>query len=86
MSIMVNREDAVKAINKFIETKDMKDAATLFTYVCELKECNNQEAIKQTCNNPALISFLLPQTIELLMSILNINKITDKNNNLITVF
>ena len=83
---MVSRENCVSAINKFIESKSTNDAVILFKYLCELKEVNKPEAIEQVTNNPVLISFLLPKTIDLLTEILNINKITDKNNNLITVY
>ena len=87
MSIMVSREDCVSAINKFIESKSIKDAVTLFKYLCDIKNVlDKTEEIKAVCDNPMLISMLLPQTIEQLSIELKINKVTDKNNNLITVY
>ena len=87
MSIMVSREDCVKTINKFIETKNIKDAVVLFEYLCDIKNPpNKEEAMKAICSNPTVLSVVLPQTIEELSIELKINKISDKNNTLITVY
>lgn len=84
---MVSREDCVSAINKFIETKSIKDVVTLFKYLCDIKNVlDKTEEIDAICNNPMLISMLLQQTIEELSIELKINKVTDRNNNLITVY
>ena len=83
---MVSREDCVTTINDFLKTKDLKTAAILFNYLCELKGEKDNEAISAVTSNPTLLSFLLSQTLEALQQELKINKITDRNNNLISVF
>ena len=83
---MVNREDCITTINDFLKTKDLKHAVTLFTYLCELKGQAEAEEVELVCGNPTLLSFLLPQILNALQQELKINKITDRNNNLITVF
>lgn len=86
MNIMVSREDCISAINKFIRTKSIEDAATLFEHACALKEINQPEAIKQVTNSSPLLAYAIPRIIDFLIAFLNLNKVTDKNNNLITVF
>lgn len=83
---MVNREDCVKTINEFIKTKDLKNAATLFRYLCELKGEGGNYLVEEICAMPPLLSGLMRQTLETLEIELKINRITDKNNNLILVF
>lgn len=86
MNIMVSREECIATINDFLKTKDLKQVVTLFNYLCELKGQSNAEEVGLICGNPTLLSFLLPKILDSLMQELKINKITDRNNNLITVF
>ena len=83
---MVSREEAIDSINKFLETKSIDNAVILFKYLCDVKGMNEHPGLVQMCNNPALLSMYIGQTIEELMVALKINKITDKYNNLIIVF
>lgn len=83
---MVSREDGISAINKFIEKKDLKDAVTLFKYLCEIKGVSDKKEVEDINKNPTLLAFLVPQIIDALTIELNLNKITDKNNILITVY
>ena len=83
---MVSREDCVTTINDFLRTKDLKLAVTLFNYLCEIKEEKDTEKISAVAGNPGLLSFLLPKILDTLTQELRINKITDRNNNLISVF
>lgn len=83
---MVSREQCVAAINDFIEKKELKKAVTLFEYLCELKNETHTEEIQMVCSNPTLLSMLLPNILEELQKEFNINKITDRNNTLITVY
>ena len=87
MSIMVSREECVSAINKFIETKSIKDGVVLFKLLCDYKNVlDTKDEVEAICNSQMVLSMLLPQTIEQLSVDLKIKKITDRNNNLITVY
>ena len=83
---MVSREDCVTTINDFLKTKDLKTAVILFRYLCELKGEAENPLVDEICNMPPLLSELIRQTVEALQIELKINKITDRNNNLIFVF
>jgi len=82
---MVNREECVETINKFIETKNIELIVTLFEYLCELRDVTNREQIEAITKNPFLISELVPNVLEAIQREFKINGIT-KNNILITVF
>lgn len=84
---MVNREECVATINHFIATKELNDVLTLFTYMCDIKNVSyKEEAIRAVSNNPTLLAMIIDALIEALSYELHINKVTDKNNTLITVF
>ena len=83
---MVSREDCVTTINDFLKTKDLKTAAVLFRYLYELKGEAENPLVDEICNMTPLLSGLIRQTVETLQIELKINKITDRNNNLIFVF
>lgn len=87
MSTTVNREDCVTVINQFIKTTDINNAATLFKYLCEAKgKSDKTEAIQIVCSNSFLLSIIANPTIETLIAEFSINKVSDKNNNLILVY
>ena len=86
MNIMVSREEAIDSINKFLETKRIEDAVVLFKQLCDTEGLSDHPGLVQMCDNPALLTMYIVPTIEKLMVTLNINKITDKHNNLIIVF
>lgn len=84
---MVDKETCVRDINKFIQSKNINDAVVLLEYLCEIKETPNKgEAINQLISNPMLLSVLLPQTIEELERHFNLVRLSDKNNNIISVY
>ena len=86
MSIMVDKETCVEAINKFIATKSINDAAVLLEYLCEIKDLPNKEEALKTLSNPVLISMFMPRILEELEIAFNLVRLTDKNNTLILVY
>lgn len=87
MNIMVNREDCVKTIDEFIQKKNLKEALILVKYLSEIKGFEYKEdEVKTALSNPLLISAILEKTIFELEMSLSIHRISDKNNNLISVF
>ena len=64
----------------------LKTAAVLFRYLYELKGEAENPLVDEICNMTPLLSGLIRQTVETLQIELKINKITDRNNNLIFVF
>ena len=86
MSIMVDKETCVEAINKFIKSKSIKDAVILLNYLCEIKDLPNKEEAINTLNNPALISMLIPQILDELEKHFNLVRVTDKNNTVLLVY
>ena len=87
MSIMVDRDTVVDTINKFIVHKKIEYINTLFDYLCEIKQIpNKDESVKAVTGNPVIVSFIASKTLEELETHFNINRVTDKNNQLISVF
>lgn len=86
MNIMVNKEDCIVAINKFIRSKSINDAVILLEYLCDIKDLPNKQEVLDTLNNPALISMFIPRILEELEIELNLVRVTDKNSNLILVY
>ena len=87
MSIMVEREQVVTAINKFIHQNSLENAIVLVEYLCEVNEVpNKEETVKAVTVNPVIISLILEQVLEEFETKLNICRIVDKNNKLISVF
>ena len=84
---MVSREECVTAINKFIDSKDIKDVIVLYEYLCDIKNPPNREVgMKTFKSNPTLLSMFIPQLLAELESSLGINRIVNKNNTLIKVY
>lgn len=83
---MVDKETCVEAINKFIATKSINDAAVLLEYLCEIKDLPNKEEALKTLSNPVLISMFMPRILEELEIAFNLVRLTDKNNTLILVY
>ena len=83
---MVNKEDCIVAINKFIRSKSINDAVVLLEYLCDIKDLPNKQEALDTLNNPALISMFMPIILEKLEIELNLVRVTDKNSNLILVY
>ena len=87
MSIMVDRDTVVDAINKFIAYRQIEDIITLFDYLCEIKEISNRDqAVKAVAADPMIISVIANRTLEELETHFKICRVTDKNNQLISVF
>lgn len=87
MSIMVNREEAVSAINEFIRTNNYGIIGNLFEQLCEYKQIpNSKEEIKAVISNPMVLFSIWNLVLVEIETILNIYRITDKYNQLITVF
>lgn len=86
MNIMVSKEDCIDAINKFIRSKNINDAAVLLEYLCDIKDLENKEETLNALNNPALISMFMPRILEELEIEFNLTRLVDRNNNLILVF
>ena len=87
MNIMVDKETVVSAINKFIKSREMKDIITLFDYLCEVKQIpNKDEVVKAVTTNPVLMQFIVDRTLQDLEVHFGICRITDANNQLISVF
>jgi len=86
MNIMVNKEDCIVAINKFIKSKSINDAVVLLEYLCDIKDLPNKQEVLDTLNNPALISMFMPIILEELEIEFSLVRVTDKNSNLILVY
>ena len=87
MSIMVSREEAVSAINEFIRTNNLSIIGNFFEQLCEYKQIpNSKEEIKAVISNPMIIWAIHGLVLVEVETILNICRITDKYNQLITVF
>lgn len=84
---MVDRDTIVDTINKFIAYRKMEDINTLFGYLCEVKQIpNKEESVKAVTGNPVIVSFIASKILEELETYFNINRVVDKNNQLISVF
>ena len=84
---MADREQVVTAINKFIHQNSLENAIVLVEYLCEVNEVpNKEETVKAVAVNPVIISLILEQILQELEIKLNICRIVDKNNKLISVF
>ena len=83
---MVNKEDCIVAINKFIKSKSINDAVVLLEYLCDIKDLPNKQEVLDTLNNPALISMFMPIILEELEIEFSLVRVTDKNSNLILVY
>lgn len=84
---MVNRDEAVSLINTFIQSKDLRIIGNLFEQLCEFKQIpNSKEEVKAVTSNLMILSFIWDATLREVETILNIHRITDKYNQLITVF
>ena len=87
MNIMVDRDDVISTINKFIRENELEDLVTLLDYLCEIKEIPNKEqAIKAITSNPIIISIIANKILEELETHFSICRVTDKNKNIIIVF
>lgn len=87
MSIMVNREEAISAINEFIRTNNYGIIGNLFEQLCEYKQIpNSKEEIKAVISNPMVLFSIWNLVLVEIETILNIHRLTDKYNQLITVF
>ena len=87
MSIMVDRDKVVDTINKFIVYRKIEDIVALFDYLCEAKQIpNRDEAVKAVTANPIIIQLIVDETLRSLEVHFSINRVTDKNNQLISVF
>ena len=83
---MDNREKGVQLINLFIKEKSISNALELFQFLCEIKNPNNKEfLIKFVKDNPMFTTQIVTPTLEELLVVLEINKLTDKNGNILTV-
>ena len=84
---MVDRDTVVDTINKFIVHRKIEDINTLFDYLCEIKQIpNKDESVKAVTGNPVIVSFIASKILEELETHFNIYRVTDKNNQLISVF
>ena len=84
---MVEREEVVSTINKFIKEKDLNTAITLFNFLCDIKNPSNKEFLMNTViNNSVILLHIITPTIEELKNVLEINTVTDRYNNTITVY
>ena len=87
MSIMVDRDIAVSAINTFIKIPCSEKFIILFRYLCEVKEISNvEEAVQAVTANPFIIPDIVGITLDQLETKLNIYRVTDRFGKLITVF
>lgn len=87
MNIMVDRDTVIDTINKFIAYRQIEDIITLFDYLCEVKQIpNKDESVKAVTGNPVIVSFIANKILEELEIHFNIYRVTDKNNQLISVF
>ena len=84
---MVSREEAVSAINEFIQTNNLGIIGNLFEELCSHKQIpNKEEEIKAVSSNPMVLWSIQNLVLAEVETILNIYRITDKYNRLITVF
>ena len=84
---MVDRDTVIDTINKFIAYRQIEDIITLFDYLCEVKQIpNKDESVKAVTGNPVIVSFIANKILEELEIHFNIYRVTDKNNQLISVF
>ena len=84
---MVNREDCVRAINQFIEHRDLNEAIILIKYLAELNNSANTSMIVEELSiNPTILTFILDQVIVELERKLNIYSIIDQYNNIIIAY
>lgn len=86
MSIMVEKQECIDAINKFLKTKNLNDAVILFDYLCDIKGFSNHDGVQQMHDNPMILQLYINEVISQLMDTHKLISITDKNNILITVF
>jgi len=87
MNIMAEKETIINDINKFIQSKKVNDFMILFNHLCDLRELRDRASvIELISSNPILLSSIINPTLVLLEQEYKINRITDKNNILITVF
>lgn len=87
MSIMVNREEAISVINEFIRTNNYGIIGNLFEQLCEYKQIpNSKEEIKAVISNPMVLFSIWNLVLVEIETILNIHRLTNKYNQLITVF
>ena len=87
MNIMVNRDEAISAINEFIRTNNYGIVGNLFEQLCEYKQVpNSKEEIKAVISNPMVLFSIWNLVLVEIETILNIHRITDKYGQLITVF
>ena len=87
MSIMADKDTVVSAINKFIAYRRLEDVITLFDYLCEAKQIpNKDDAVKAVTANPIILHLIAEETLKSLETHYNITRVTDKNNQLISVF
>jgi len=84
---MAEKETIINDINKFIQSKKVNDFMILFNHLCDLRELRDRASvIELISSNPILLSSIINPTLVLLEQEYKINRITDKNNILITVF
>lgn len=84
---MVDKDTVVAAINKFIASRRVEDMATLFEYLCEVKQIpNKDEAVKAVTVNPMVLTLIADRTLEALETHFGIRRVTDSHNQIITVF
>ena len=75
---MVNREDCVRAINQFIEHRDLNEAIILIKYLAELNNsANTSRIVEELSISPTILTFILDQVIVELERKLNIYSIID---------
>ena len=84
---MANREEAISAINEFIRTNNYGIIGNLFEQLCEYKQIpNSKEEIKAVISNPMVLFSIWNLVLVETETILNIHRLTNKYNQLITVF
>ena len=84
---MASREECVKTLNKFYRTQDLNVAVILLEYLCDVKETSKKKQVMEVVGtNPPLLGSLMPNIVRELEIAFILNKVTDKNNNLILFF
>ena len=84
---MVNREDCVRAINQFIEHRNLNEAIILIEYLAELNNSTNiPRIIDELSVNPTILTLILDKVIVELERKLNIYSIIDQYNNIIIAY
>ena len=87
MNIMVSREDAVSAINEFIRTNNYGIIGNLFEQLCEYRQVpNSKEEIEAVISNPMILFSIWNLVLVEIETILKIHRLTNKYEQLITVF